>query len=501
MGIRVAGALSGALAALALPPFDLWPLAFGALVPLALALSRPRLEHREVVAGGLWFGAIFYGVLLHWVPVTVHGLMPFGALFGSLSIVILAATGGVQAIVLHHLLVRRARAPILAVPAVWVTTELLLAYAGPLAIPWTPLGLSLAVVPVLAGPAEWIGVRGLSLWIALVNGGAVGALLSPTRRRARLRALATLIVALGPAIAGAVRDRSLPMSELPPVLATQIDVPRNVLMEPDLRDQRSAEALVRVLAPFSQTPGEGTAAAGAGRPVVAILPEAPFDERWNTGVEDQMRGIARDLGFPILVGAHVLDDGVSGEGNSEAPHNAVMLVEPDGATRLVHAKTRLVPGVERPGLLPGPRGDVLRIGGLGLGVALCFESAFGRDVRRLRKDGAELLVNPTNDGWFRPSLPGVGSAAHAQHRAHLILRAVETRMGAVRSSLGGELLGIDPDGRISVIRLAGEEGIAVVLPWVSPITTGYVLYGDAGGFAGLSLLVILLFPGWKRNYI
>ena len=74
-------------------------------------------------------------------------------------------------------------------------------------------------------------------------------------------------------------------------------------------------------------------------------------------------------------------------------------------------------------------------------------------------------------------------------------------MGAVRSSLGGELLGIDPDGRISVIRLVGDEGIAVVLPLVSPITTGYVLYGDAGGFAGLSLLVILLFPGWKRNYI
>ena len=499
MSIRVAGALSGALAALALPPFDLWPLAFGALVPLALALSRPCLEYREVVAGGLWFGAIFYGVLLHWVPFTVHGLMPFGALFGSLSITILAATGGVQAIVLHYLIGRRARTPILAVPAVWVTTEVLLAYAGPFAFPWTPLGLSLAAVPVLAGPAEWIGVRGLSLWIALVNGGVVASLLCPMRRWAGLGAIATLIVALGPAVVGVVRDQSLPMSRLPPVLVAQIDVPRNALIEPALRDQRLAEALVRIVAPFSQDSAETIADVGAARPVIAILPEAPFYESWNTGVENQMRGIARELGLPILVGAHVFEDNIPGRSASEAAHNAIMLVEPDGATRLVHGKTRLVPGVERPGLLPGPRRDILQIGGLGLGVAVCFESAFGRDVRRLRKDGAELLVNPTNDGWFRPSLPGVESAAHAQHRAHLILRVVETRMGAVRSSLGGELLGIDPDGRFSVIRPVGEEGMSTVLPLVSPITTGYVLYGDAGGFAGLLFLVILLFPRRKRK--
>ncbi len=483
MSTRGAGALSGALASLALPPFNLWPLAFGALVPLTLSLTRPRLDYREVVAGGLWFGALFYGVTLHWVPFTVHGLMPLGALIGSLTIVILAAVGGVQAVALHHLVVRRGRAPVLAIPAVWVTTEVILGYAGPLAIPWTPLGLSLAAAPTLAGPAEWVGVRGLTLWIALVNGGMVQALVSRARRATALNAVAATLLALGPAVAGLVRDRGLPMSQLPPVLVGQIQIPREEMLDPDRRDQRAAEALTRLM------DSVGTANAG---PLVAVLPEAPFSAAWTAGVEDRTRIFARQLSLPILVGAHTLGAHVPDEGEARQRRNSVMLVDSDGTTQTVHSKTRIVPGVERPGLVAGPRGGILSIEALHLGFAICFEAAFGRDVRRLRNEGANLLVNPTNDAWLRPALPVVGSAALAQHRAHLILRAVETRMGAVRSSLGGELLAIDPDGRVLAIRPAGGEGIVTVRPSASPLATGYVRYGDVGGLAGLSLLAVLL---------
>ena len=487
IGTRRAGALSGALAALSLPPFGLWPLAFVALVPIGMALSRRPLQHREAVAGGLWFGAIFYGTVLHWVPPTVQGMIPLGALLGFLSIALLAATSGLQAAALHHLVARRAQAPMFALPAVWVTTEMLLAYAGSLAVPWTPLGLSLAAVPSVAGPAEWIGVRGLSLWIALVNGGLVEALLARAPRRTKVVAALTVIAALAPAVVGRVRYNSLSTERLPPVVVAHIQVLRRALLDPEVRDLQVAEALARVVS-IRQSGMTEELSGVTGVPVVAIFPEAPFRETWGPGLAERMQSVAQGLGIPVLLGAHVVGNGSSGTGGLGPIHNAVMIVQPDGAAQLLHGKSRLVPGVERPGLRPGPRGEAFRIDGLTMGLAICFEAAFGRDVRRLRLEGAELLVNPTNDAWFRPALPFFGSAAHAQHRAHLILRAVETRMGAVRSSMGGELLVIDPDGHLSARQPVGAEGLVSAVPSTSRITTVYVRYGELGVLLGLALL-------------
>ncbi len=207
-----------------------------------------------------------------------------------------------------------------------------------------------------------------------------------------------------------------------------------------------------------------------------------------------MIGMAEELGMPLLVGAHV-PEAASG-GTAPGPlRNAALLVVPDGSARMVHAKVRLVPGVERPGLSSGPGGGVLRIADLRMALAICFESAFGGDIRRLRREGAELLVNPTNDGWFRPRLGGAGTAAHAQHRAHLILRSVENRMGAVRSSLGGELLAIGPDGRVVTLRPVGAESLTPMRVSTSTTMTAYTRYGDLVGLACLLLLLLLLVPG------
>ncbi len=67
-------------------------------------------------------------------------------------------------------------------------------------------------------------------------------------------------------------------------------------------------------------------------------------------------------------------------------------------------------------------------------------------------------------------------------------------MSAVRSSVGGELLVIEPDGRVSERRPIGETGLRLVVPSVSPVTTLFVRYGDLGGLAGLVLLLGLSFP-------
>ena len=64
-------------------------------------------------------------------------------------------------------------------------------------------------------------------------------------------------------------------------------------------------------------------------------------------------------------------------------------------------------------------------------------------------------------------------------------------MTAVRSSLGGELLAIGPDGRVKVRSDAGHEAAAVVIPSIGPMTS-YVRYGDIGGGSAASLLGVLM---------
>ena len=493
MSARGAGSASGALAALALPPFGLWPLAFAALVPLGVYLAVPHRTRDDAVRAGLWFAGLHYGVVLHWIPFTLHGMTPFGALLGLLALGVLTLTGGAFVLVLHRLL-GAGRSPLIAIPAVWVVAEGVLARAGPLAMPWTPLGLALAGSPALATPAEWGGVSVLTLWLGLVNGSLVCCLRRP-RGWLGLRFLGSALLFLGPALFGGVRTAGLPTEDGVPVWVAAIPMTRAELLDPERRELVAAEAVARISAALQPGPG----APATGGPETLLLPEAPFRASWSEGTEERIVPLAAEAGVPVLAGA-LVSAGTAPGGTGPKLRNGAVLVDPGGRTELVHGKVRLVPGVESGGLSAGPRGGVLRLGGrLAAGVVICFEAAFGRDVRELRRAGASVLVNPSNEGWFAPVLPRLGAAARAQHRAHLVLRAVETRMAVLKPSVGGELLALGPDGG-PVRRLRPRNATVVeVTPPVSPAMTPYVRFGDLGGLAGLALLLAAAAPMLLRG--
>src|SRR5256886_13606715 len=66
------------------------------------------------------------------------------------------------------------------------------------------------------------------------------------------------------------------------------------------------------------------------------------------------------------------------------------------------------------------------------GVMICYESAFEDLARGYRRRGAEFLVNITNDAWYGRT------AGPYQHAAHLVMRAIETRMGIARAANDGD---------------------------------------------------------------
>jgi len=89
---------------------------------------------------------------------------------------------------------------------------------------------------------------------------------------------------------------------------------------------------------------------------------------------------------------------------------------------------------------PGREAHVFK-GKVSTSVSICYEETFPEKVREGRKQGAQLLVNITNDGWYPFSrLP-------SQHYEHAKFRAVENGITLVRACNTGISAVVDSLGR------------------------------------------------------
>ncbi|MEF9496722.1 apolipoprotein N-acyltransferase [Chlamydia sp. 04-14] len=129
--------------------------------------------------------------------------------------------------------------------------------------------------------------------------------------------------------------------------------------------------------------------------------------------------------------------------------------------------------------IPGGRSGVIEVKNLPrMGVSICYEETFGMLLRNYKREGARLLVNLTNDGWYPSSrLPQV-------HFYHGILRNQELGLPCVRSCHTGITVAADALGRIIKMlpyethsRKASPGVLQVVLP-LQNYPTLYAFWGD-----------------------
>lgn len=125
---------------------------------------------------------------------------------------------------------------------------------------------------------------------------------------------------------------------------------------------------------------------------------------------------------------------------------------------------------------------------------ICFEDVFGHLARKFVQKGATLLVNMTNDAWFRDS------SEPYQHLQASVFRAVENRVNLVRSANTGVSCFINPWGRIlsRVSDYLGQdvlvEGKAIEDLQIISMPSFYTTYGDI--FAWFCLVVSGAFLFW-----
>ncbi|MDZ7641371.1 MAG: apolipoprotein N-acyltransferase [Desulfurivibrio sp.] len=142
---------------------------------------------------------------------------------------------------------------------------------------------------------------------------------------------------------------------------------------------------------------------------------------------------------------------------------------------------------------PGPGPQLLTAADQRLGVLICYEAIFPRLAREMTDNGAELLINITNDAWFG------ATNAPWQHLSMAVLRAVENRRPLARAANTGISAFILPDGQIKqATDLFTADWRYLELP-LSPRLKQQTVF-SAGGHL-LPLVCLLLFSvGTIRHF-
>ncbi|HEY7472111.1 MAG TPA: apolipoprotein N-acyltransferase [Gemmatimonadota bacterium] len=490
---------AGLLFALAYPPLDLLPLAIVGLWPFLAFLDRDEgLEPRAAFVGGYMFGLAHFGALLYWIGgLTGFSLMAVPAYVAS--VLVLAFNGGLTGLAVA--LGRRRGLPVaLSFPLAWTAVEWLRSF-GDLGFPWAVAGDTLAAYPILIQSAELGGVWLLTLWVTGLSAALYRlARPLPTTRRARAAVLALVLAAAVP-VHGALRLRALEsrIDGWPTlrVAAVQPNVPQEVKWDPAFVDETYRRL------------GTLTLEADGRDPDLVVWPESavPGYLRYDPRARALVTGLSRRIGAPIFTGTNDADTLAGRSGSEEGDYrvyNAAYLVSGDSILPGRYAKRRLVPVAERvpflPGLLsgaferlsawtgqfaPGTGWTTWSVEGRGFGVLICYESVFPASSRALVRNGADFLLNITNDAWFGRT------AAPYQHASHLALRSVENRVSFLRAANTGISGWVDPLGRYQQRTGLYVAGLVVADLPMAGIETPYARWGPwvpIGSLVGLAIL-------------
>lgn len=451
--------------------FALMPLLWAVLSEADVA-AKPR---RRAFLLGYLCGVLWYAGNCYWIYDTmlIHGGLPplASALILAGFSLVLGAYFGLFAVGVEVVRGRLGMTwALAAAPFLWVAQEL--AGARLTSVPWDQLGYSQIDNHLLTQLAPWTGVYGISFVLVAANALLAGVVVLP-RRSARVRS------ALAAVVWAAIGSAGLALhAPAPPTGATAVLVQPNLDVAGDnvwagaqwnqhiaQFTQLAEEVCKSYIAGIPQTgapSGEIVCPSHPPHPDLVAWPEAPapFIEG-DARFAQAMAGIARTVQAPLVVGG-IGTDYSQQEGWQD--YNSAMLFGADGSRIGRYDKIHLVPFGEYVPYrnlfffahkLTGKVSDfsrgtsrrVFRIadekGNMRVyGVFICYEAVFADEVRKFARNGAQVLVNISDDGWYGDT------SAPWQHLNMARMRAVENRRWLLRDTNNGVTAAIDPYGRV-----------------------------------------------------
>jgi apolipoprotein N-acyltransferase len=480
--------LCGAVVPLGFAPFGWYPIPVLALAVYFSVLVR--LQPRDALLHGWFFGMAQFGVGVSWVYISVYlyGNAPLA--LSILVMLLLVAFLALYPALMAWAGVRLAggspaRALLGLFPALWLLSEWLRSWVLS-GFPWLNLGYSQVDGPLL-GFAPLFGVYAVG-WLTALCAGLLAYAVS-SAGRARFLAASTLGLLV---LAGYGLNR-VHWTEAVDASLNSVLVQGNIAQDLKWRPDQQRRTLDRYLEMTRRHLDSD----------LVVWPETAvpaFYDQIKADFLDPLKEEMEQHGVSLVTGIPVLDRG------DWQYFNAVISLDQPG--RFYH-KVHLVPFGEYLPLrdwlagvlsfLPVPEADfsagqigqpLLQAAGYPVGASICFEIAFGEELISALP-AAAFLINVSNDAWFGDSL-----APH-QHLEMARMRARETERYLLRATNTGISAIIDADGewvarsRQFVADTIGGE--------VQPRrgATPYVVWGNWP--VVIAGLLVVLAVAWRRR--
>lgn len=530
--------LSGVLQVLPFPiagPVPLWRTAFCwfAITPLLFAMTRGEkgriaLNPRHTALLGYVSGFVWYLGSCYWIYQTMAIYGGLGSLVAATILLLFclylglyhALFGWLVGVLRHRF---GAQVALLLSPFVWVAVEL--ARARITGFPWDLLGTAQVDNPLLTRLGPITGVYGMSFVIAFVNALWLVRIYLKERRLTRplLTAAGVLITVLY--VLGLGRLRTLQKQT---ATATATLVQENLEVGEAAKGPEPTEReLLESFTYLSRHPGDrvylGMPELSGTRLVtfaskgetqksdLIIWPEspAPFQED-ELSFHETMSTLAAQSKTPMIVG-NVAIKRSNESGRGFTLYNSASFVDSRGNFVGRYDKIHLVPfGEYVPfrGILffadsllhevgtfsSGDQRSLFVTNGHRYGTFICYESIFGDEVRQFVRDGADVLINISNDGWYGDT------SAPWQHLNMARMRAIENHRWVLRATNTGVTAAIDPYGR--VVEAAPRHvrtSIRVGFGYEEDMTF-YTRYGDLFAYSCAAITIATILESLRRRF-
>lgn len=485
--------LSAVLLILAFPGFEFWFCAWFALVPLFFAVNKERNSLFASFIIGWIFGTVFFFGTCWWLtfaPIT-YAKFPIALAYFLLfcATFVVGLFPAIFCFLFSIALKKLGTYAVFSAPFIWIAVEFLRFWTT--GNNWNAIAYSQAFNNDLIQAAKFGGIYLLGFQILAFNSVFVLILSSflnfqknssdrqINRKNAYLFSIVFIFLFSLPFVSFKTVGSNSENKSKANIIAIQPNVPMSNLNDEKWSELRKkhvelSENALRQINERRTTNDEQT---------TVIFPESPMNFMYDRDEEFQkfVGDFARKNNVAVLFNAAEPDE------ENNMLFNSAVLVNADGRKISQYDKIYLVPfgeSVPAPlqNILPalvgsfsyGKEYDLLPFGADATGgVMICFESHFPNLSREYVLNGADVLVEMTNDGYLG------NTPVLRQHLANAVFRAVETGRPVLRVTNVGITAYINERGEFSD---AADVYTEATRTWTISKSNGeqtfYVKYGD-----------------------
>ena len=328
------------------------------------------------------------------------------------------------------------------IPFIWVTFEWLRSF-GPLGFPWANLAITQTKFLPILQIIDTTGSEGVGFWVLLLN--TLIYLLFRYNNLNKKFVSILAIVFLIPWTFGTLRFQSFEKKEHPNtrnVSAIQPNINPNQKWDVRFRDRLYTIMDSLNLEAYSYNPD------------LVLWPEAALPAYMRvSSLRNKYESLVDKTNIPLLMGtvdySYELNERLSYNGaiyfglkDNKIYHKNFLVPFAEYIPLSNHFKILKKLNFGQANFSHGKSFTTFPIDTVQFGNLICYESSHPFVTRRFMQNGAKFLTIEANDAWLR------NSSGVRQHFELAILRAIEQRVGIVRSANTGISGVIQPSGRV-----------------------------------------------------